>query len=102
MKVMIPVFIIVFSFMSVTLCRADDTVVKEAYSLYYKGEKEEAIRAMEDYVKDNPDAGVYYFLGYAYYEMQQMERANEYFNKAFRLKNFYSPMPEKESPQQAP
>ncbi|HBH62060.1 MAG TPA: hypothetical protein DDX85_10060 [Nitrospiraceae bacterium] len=95
MKILIPALIIV-SLLSVSFCWANESALKEAYSLYYKGDKEAAIEKMEAYVNENPDAGVLYFLGYAYYEKQEMERAREYFSKAFRLKDFYSPIPPKE------
>ncbi len=78
---------------SVSVCFANDVTLKKAYDLYYQGDKDMAIQMMEDYVRATPDPGVFYFLGYAYYEMQQMDKANEYFSEAFRLKDFYSPMP---------
>lgn len=96
MKVIVLALIIV-SFLAVPICLANEVGVKEAYSLYYKGDKETAIKMMEDYVQEKPDPGVFYFLGYAYYEMKQMDKANEYFSEAFRLKDFYSPMPSKET-----
>jgi tetratricopeptide (TPR) repeat protein len=65
--------------------------------VYYKGEKEAAIKMMEEYVQDNPDPRVYYFLGYAYYEMEEMDKANKYFTEAYRLKDFYSPVPPEEN-----
>ena len=82
---------------SVSLCWAEEAALKDAYSLYYKGDKEAAIELIEEYVKDYPDAGAYYFLGYAYYEKQEMDRANEYFKEAFRVKDFYSPLPAEEN-----
>ncbi len=68
--------------------------LKQAYSLYYKGEKAEAISMIEDYVRDNPEPQAYYFLGYAYYELQEMDKSREYFTKAYKMKSFYSPIPE--------
>ncbi len=76
---------------------ADEVPVNEAYSLYYSGQQDEAIRMMEDYIIDHPDPAAYYFLGYAYYEMKDMEKASEYFDEAFRLKSFYSPGTSEES-----
>ena len=69
---------------SVSLCWANGGPLEKAYKLYYKGDKDAAIEMMEDYVKDNPDSGVYYFLGYAYYEKKDMEKAREYFTKSYR------------------
>jgi TolA-binding protein len=43
-----------------------------------------------------PDVNALYFLGYAYYEMKDMDKAQQYFDEAYRLKSFYSPMKEKD------
>jgi tetratricopeptide (TPR) repeat protein len=92
MKVITLFFAVLFLLMSFSICPAQEVSLQEAYALYYKGEKDRAISAMEDYAADNPDPGVLYFLGYAYYEMQQMEKAREYFTKAYKHKDFFSPM----------
>ncbi len=78
---------------SLSFIPAHADMVGQAYSLYYKGDKAEAISMIEDYVRDNPGPQAYYFLGYAYYEMQEMEKSREYFTKAYRMKSFYSPVP---------
>ncbi len=85
--------LMIVSVLAAPVCFASESDLQEAYALYYRGEKETAIKMMEEAVRERPDPGVFYFLGYAYYEMQQMDRANEYFGEAFRLKDFYSPMP---------
>jgi tetratricopeptide (TPR) repeat protein len=86
--------VIVVCFFS--LCQAAEVIpLKKAYSLYYQGKIEAAIEMMEEYVKDNPDPAAFYFLGYAYYEKKQLDKAREYFTEAFRLKSFYSPMSQK-------
>jgi len=54
---------------------ANESVLSKAYSLYYRGRVEEAIQMVEDYVVEHPDAGAYYFLGYAYYELEDLEKA---------------------------
>lgn len=95
MKIIVLALTIIL-LLSASICMADDTVVKEAYSLYYKGQKTKAITKMEDYVQTNQDPGALYFLGYAYYEMKQMDKAGEYFSRAFRVKDFYSPVSTKE------
>jgi tetratricopeptide (TPR) repeat protein len=92
MKIITLVFAVLFLLMSFSLCLAQEEPLKEAYSLYYKGEKDRAITIMEDYAEDNPDPGVLYFLGYAYYEMKQMDKAREYFTKAYKHRDFFSPM----------
>lgn len=79
-----------------SLCLAQDSTFKEAYSLYYKGQKQEAITMMEEYAETNPGPEVFYFLGYAYYELEQFKKSAQYFNDAFSRKAFYSPMSEDE------
>ena len=91
MRIIILVSIIV-SLLIPALCLADDTQLEKARSLYYKGQKQEAINMMEEYVKTDPGPEVYYFLGYAYYELEQFKKSAQYFNDAFSRKPFYSPM----------
>jgi tetratricopeptide (TPR) repeat protein len=92
------VFVVtVLCLVSFSLCLANESSLEKAYSLYYKGEKETAISMIEDYIIETPDVKALYFLGYAYYEMQNMEKSREYFDEAFRLKSFYSPMKPKDS-----
>jgi TolA-binding protein len=82
-------------FISLTFIPAHAETLEQAYSLFYKGDRAEAISMIEGYVKDNPEPQAYYFLGYAYYEMQDMDKSREYFIKAYKMKSFYSPIPEK-------
>jgi len=82
----------VICLVSFSVCLANESPLEKAYSLYYKGDKETAISMVEDYVRVTPDVKALYFLGYAYYEMKNMEKAREYFDEAYRLKSFYSPM----------
>jgi TolA-binding protein len=89
---LIVLVLVMLSIISFSVCWAQETSLEEAYSLYYKGKKEAAIRMMEAYVNENPDPGAFYFLGYAYYEMEKMDKAAKYFNKAFIRSPFYSPM----------
>lgn len=83
---------VILCFVMSSLCWAQKTPLEQAYSLYYKGDKQAAIEMIEDYIKENREPRAYYFLGYAYYEMQQMDKAREYFTEAYKLKHFYSPM----------
>ncbi len=94
MRIIVITLIIVL-LASVSVCPANEVSVQNAYSLYYKGQKDAAVKMMEDYIQENPDPGAYYFLGYAYYEMKDMNKSREYFTESFRLKSFYSPMPPK-------
>ncbi len=92
MKVIILSLTVLILLASVSLCLAQEIPLEKAYSLYYKGKKDTAVKMMEDYVKDHPDARAFYFLGYAYYEMKQFDKAREYFTKAYKQDSFYSPM----------
>jgi len=89
-KKVIPLLVIMI-FLFPLYVKANDSPLSQAYLLYYKGKVIEAIEMMEDYVTEHPDPGAYYFLGYAYYELKDLEKAREYFDEAYRLKAFYSP-----------
>jgi tetratricopeptide (TPR) repeat protein len=97
MKIIVPALIVLSLLVSVSYCWANEAALKEAYSLYYKGQKEAAVKMIEEYVKENPDPAAYYFLGYAYYEMKDMNKSRECFSESFRLKSFYSPVSPKET-----
>ena len=90
----ITILLMTVSLMSFSLCWAGENPVEKAYSLYYKGDKEAAISMMKEYVEENPDPNAFYFLGYAYYEMEKTKEAAKYFNEAFIRSPFYTPMPE--------
>ncbi|MBI4698592.1 MAG: tetratricopeptide repeat protein [Nitrospirae bacterium] len=75
-----------------SLSMADDAVVKKAYGLYYQGKSQAAIKLADDYVKDHPDPGALYFLGYAYYEAKKMDIARKYFKEAYLIDPNFSPV----------
>jgi tetratricopeptide (TPR) repeat protein len=77
---------------SVSLCIADNTHVKKAYTLYYQGKTQAAIKLMKDYVDEKPDPKALYFLGYAYYEQKDMKTALKYFEEAYLIDPDISPM----------
>jgi len=89
----ITLVITTFLLLSLSFIPVHAETLEQAYSLYYKGEKADAVSMIEDYVKDKPDPQAYYFLGYAYYEMKEMDKSREYFTKAYKMKSFYSPIP---------
>ncbi len=95
MKVTVLI-LLVFSILSFSLCIAAESPVEKAYNLYYQGKSDKAIELMEDYIKDTPDASAYYFLGYVYYEKNEIDKAMEFFSKSFKLRSFYSPLEEKQ------
>ena len=94
MRKRIAIFTLILVLLSPLYVMGNDSLIKRAYSLYYSGKVNEAIQLMEDYVAEHPDPGAYYFLGYAYYELKDLEKAREYFDEAYRLRSFYSPMGE--------
>jgi|Deesub1362A_J573_1020465.scaffolds.fasta_scaffold00424_22 tetratricopeptide (TPR) repeat protein len=71
-------------------CYANSTVEK-AYSLYRQGRHQEAVRMLEDYVRENPDPGALYLLGYAYYERGDLDKARRYFEDAYLIDPDFSP-----------
>ena len=92
MKVITLVCAALFLLMSISLSQAEEMSLKEAYSLFHSGEKERALEIMEDYAESTPDPELLYDIGYFYYDMKQFDRAREYFTKAFKQKDFFSPM----------
>lgn len=82
---------LVFTFSSV--CMAQD--LSKAYSLYYQGKMKEAIKIMEEYVEERPDARVLYFIGYSYYELKNMKMARKYFEEAYLIDPNFTPIPER-------
>ncbi len=85
--------VVILSLLLFSVCWANEASLEKAYSLYYKGDKDAAISMAEAYVEESPDANAFYFLGYAYYEMQEMDKAREYFDEAYSMKSFFSPIP---------
>ncbi|MBC8413468.1 MAG: tetratricopeptide repeat protein [Nitrospira sp.] len=71
----------------------ENNSLQKAYDMYYRGDKQKAIELVEGSLGPNSDPAAYYFLGYAYYEMQRMEKAAKYFNEAYIRRPFYSPIP---------
>ena len=87
----ICVLTLLLLFVSVSVCTANDSPVKKAYSLYYQGKKQAAIQLMKDYVKGYPDPKAFYFLGYAFYEQNDMRTAFKYFQDAYLINPDVSP-----------
>ncbi|MBI5741137.1 MAG: tetratricopeptide repeat protein [Nitrospirae bacterium] len=83
--------VLVILLLSVSLCWAQKTPMEKAYSHYFRGDMDEAVRIMKEEVEKNPDPQTYYFIGYAYYKMKKLDLAKEYFDKAYRMKSFYAP-----------
>ncbi|RJQ44988.1 MAG: tetratricopeptide repeat protein [Nitrospiraceae bacterium] len=89
MKVAAMIFLIMF--FTISPCLAQKTPMEKAYALYFQGKMQDAITIMEGEAEKNPDPKTFYFIGYAYYKMNKMELAREYFDKAYKAEAFYSP-----------
>jgi hypothetical protein len=64
-----------------------------ALELYNRGEYQEAVTLLKDYVKENPEPSAYYLIGYSLYKLGRHEEADKYFNYAFLIEPDYSPTP---------
>jgi Flp pilus assembly protein TadD len=64
----------------------------QGLSFYFRADYPGAVRAFEESAQLKPDeARTYYFLGYAYYEMGEIERARAAFSKAYEIDKDYQP-----------
>jgi tetratricopeptide (TPR) repeat protein len=88
----IVVIVLAVLSLSFSLCWAQKPPMEKAYSYYFQGKMEEAITIMKEEAEKNPDPKTYYFIGYAYYKMKKMDLAREYFDKAYKMKDFYAPV----------
>jgi tetratricopeptide (TPR) repeat protein len=89
----IILLVIILVFISFSPCLANNVSLDKAYSYYFQGKMPEAIKIMKEYVKEKPDARVLYFIGYAYYEMKDMESARRYFEEAYLIDPDFTPLP---------
>jgi tetratricopeptide (TPR) repeat protein len=87
----ILILALVLAFSSVSM--AQD--LSKAYSLYFQGKMKEAIKIMEEYVAEHPDAKVLYFIGYSYYELKNWKMARKYFEEAYLIDPNFTPIPQK-------
>ena len=61
---------------------------------YFQKQYPAGIREFEETLRINPDdARGYYFLGYSYYQLREMGKAQEAFDEAYRLNPQYTPIP---------
>jgi tetratricopeptide (TPR) repeat protein len=88
----IAVMSLVILSLAVSLCWAQKPPMEKAYSYYFQGKMDEAITIMKEEAEKKPDPQTYYFIGYAYYKMKKMDLAREYFDKAYKMKDFYAPV----------
>ncbi len=52
---------------------------------YYKGNYQEAVRILKEYVRHRPDPRAYYLIGYGLYELGRYEEAAKYFKEAYLI-----------------
>lgn len=67
------------------------TGLGEAIRLYAEGKYTEAAESAQKYAEDYPDAGAYYLIGYALYNLGMFEEANDYFIEAYLMEPEFSP-----------
>jgi len=61
--------------------------------LYFKQDYKEAIKEFEAAAEIDPEnANSYYFMGYSYYKLKDMNKAREVFEQAYEADTKYSPM----------
>lgn len=63
----------------------EDPVYKKALKYYNAKNYKEAAEYFKEYVKENPDAEVYYRIGYSLYKLGKHDEAKEYFKEAYLL-----------------
>jgi Tfp pilus assembly protein PilF len=74
--------------------KASETRFQSGLQLYFQKDYPEAIREFQNAVSINPDdARSYYFMGYSYYQLRDMEKAQDSFDMAYQLDPRYSPIP---------
>lgn len=61
---------------------------------YFQTQYQDAVREFQETLRFNPDdARGYYFLGYSYYQLREMQKAQEAFEQAYQMNPQYSPIP---------
>jgi tetratricopeptide (TPR) repeat protein len=73
---------------------AAQTHFQKGLQHYFQKQYPDAIQEFQETISINPDdARSYYFLGYSYYQLREMEKAGEAFDQAYRLNPQYTPIP---------
>jgi Tfp pilus assembly protein PilF len=71
-----------------------ETHFQKGLQYYFQKQYPAAIQEFDETVVTNPDdARAYYFLGYSYYQLQEMEKAQQAFDQAYQLNSLYTPIP---------
>ena len=73
--------------------RAADEQFNSGLKSYFEKAYEEAIQEFEEAIRFNPgNANAYYFIGYSYYQLNQMDRAVAAFDQAYEINSNYTPI----------
>jgi Tfp pilus assembly protein PilF len=73
---------------------ASQTHFQNGLQFYFQNQYPAAVHEFQEALSINPDdARSYYFLGYAFYRLGEMEKAREAFDQAYQLNPQYSPIP---------
>jgi Flp pilus assembly protein TadD len=73
---------------------AAEAHVQKGLQHYFQKQYVDAIREFQETLNINPDdVRSYYFLGYSYYQLREMEKAQQAFDQAYRLNPQYTPIP---------
>lgn len=73
---------------------ASKTHFQKGLQYYFQKQYPAAVDEFQETLRINPDdARGYYFLGYSYYELREMQKAREAFEQAFQADPRYSPIP---------
>ena len=72
---------------------AAESHFQKGLQYYFQKQYPAAIQEFGETVEINPDdVRGYYFLGYSYYQLQKMEKAQEAFDQAYQLNSQYTPI----------
>ena len=64
----------------------DNIFYNSATAMYESGDLKKLVKYCHDYLKKKPkEAYAYWFLGKAHFQMEELEKAEEYFNKAVEI-----------------
>lgn len=83
-------------FLMSSLVFADKCEFGEALSFYEKGDFNNAVKYLKEYVEKTPDPYAYYLLGYASYKIKNYSESIKYFKEAYTLDPNLSPIPVKD------
>lgn len=73
---------------------AAERYFQEGLKAHYQGRYQEAVRRFETAIQINPDdARPYYFLGYSYYRLRELGKAQDAFEQVYQVNPDYSPLP---------